>query len=265
MHRVKAIVFDVSGVLRDSRVALNQCFIDAFRKHGIEGLNLEQMWHIRGLESFNNLLNATKLLYYTKGRGLEDVLSLPLSQAEAKLMKMMEDSIEIQDGLSLSERNTRIKDIRDEFRTLFASPEAGSGVVLMEGVEEGLKNLRQSGYRLSVLSNSTLAALNRDIGHLYPYFDLPPIAEAEKPNVTQYLKTLSELGLQPHEVAYVGDAVSDIVMARNAGSPSIALMSGMGLKAHLEEANPKYIFHNFHEFAQYAVKDGIIENQVSSN
>ena len=35
-RRVKAVVFDVGGVFRDSERAMHRCFTDAFRKHGLD-------------------------------------------------------------------------------------------------------------------------------------------------------------------------------------------------------------------------------------
>lgn len=44
----KAIIFDVGGVFRDSKIVMNQCFKDAFQKYNISiDLDVNSLYHLR--------------------------------------------------------------------------------------------------------------------------------------------------------------------------------------------------------------------------
>ena len=88
--------------------------------------------------------------------------------------------------------------------------------------------------------------------------------------------------MEPHETAYVGDAVSDVgtydkkvvfvgtsghslwlitgeltlssVMAKQAGSIAVALLCGMGTEAHLRSASPDHIFGSLKDFADHLLQ-----------
>lgn len=90
MERIKAIIFDVGGVFRDSQDLIYLVFEQAFANFGIKGINTftyndkirlgikfekENIYRLRGFESFNDVSNATKAIYVTKGENLEQYLS----------------------------------------------------------------------------------------------------------------------------------------------------------------------------------------------
>ena len=54
--------------------------------------------------------------------------------------------------------------------------------------------------------------------------DAPPAPR--KPDPTTLLRMLDELGVQPSETAYVGDAIVDVHVARNAGVRAIGVSWG---------------------------------------
>lgn len=62
-----------------------------------------------------------------------------------------------------------------------------------------------------------MISLERDVGHLFTYFKFK-IAEAQKPDPSIFLSTLDQYKIDPRSTIYVGDAVSDIVMAKKVSS-----------------------------------------------
>lgn len=244
LSRCKGIVFDVGGVFRDSRYLMHSCFQQSFAKHNIQlEFDRDEVYQLRGMETFNNLKNACKALYVTKGKDLNKFLNDP--NGEDQLNNLIKQH-------KIDE--TLITNISLDFKTLFALPENKDKIILMPGTEEGLKKLKEKGFQLGLLSNSTMKALERDLGHLFHFFQFT-IDEAKKPDTKVYLEALKNLGLSPTDTAYVGDAVSDVTMAHKAGSISVALLSGMGTESQLKAANPKFIFKDFVEFADAATKE----------
>jgi HAD superfamily hydrolase (TIGR01549 family) len=236
----------VGGVFRDSKIVMNQCFKDAFQKYNISiDLDVNSLYHLRGLETFNSLFHSCKALYVTKGKDLKKFLED--TDGEKKLNEIIKNT-KIDEKL--------IENIRDEFKKLFSLPENKDKIILFDNIDEGLKDLNEMNYILGVLSNGTMKSLERDIGNLMHYFKFV-ISESDKPEPKMYLKALKELNIQPTEAIYVGDAISDIVMAKKAVSKSVALLSGMGLENYLKSSNPDYIFKDFNEFVKFVKTNGI--------
>lgn len=143
--------------------------------------------------------------------------------------------------------------VRDEYQRLFASAEVKELIAMYDGAEDGAQRLKACDFVLGVLSNGSLKALERDLGHIFESFAFT-VTEADKPDPTKYLQALKSINVEPHETAYVGDAVSDVVMAKQAGSIAVALLCGMGTEAHLRSASPDHIFASLKDFADHLLQ-----------
>jgi HAD superfamily hydrolase (TIGR01549 family) len=97
-----------------------------------------------------------------------------------------------------------------------------------EGTVEALQQLRQSGYRLGVISNSDgrIEALLQSVG-LAGYFDFiidSHVVGIEKPDPRIFRLGCERAGAAPEEVIYVGDIYEiDIAGARGAGLRAILI------------------------------------------
>ena len=235
---MKHIVFDVSGVLRDTKQLICHSYAVAFAAHGVDvAINPDMVYKLRGLEHFNHLGNSIRLLVGTRG----DIHPSAVSMAGAN--KLLFDEMNgrpVNDDL--------VDQIRTTFRSEFGREENRSHVTMLPGVEAGLERLA-SKYTLGVLSNSNESSLKRDLGHIAHYFKFI-VSDANKPDPTVFLSQLAEHGMHPSEVFYVGDAVSDITLAKASGSIPIALSSGMGCSKHLSKAEPEHLFADFSEMTE---------------
>lgn len=246
--RVAAIVFDVSGVLRDSRVLTHKCFRESFAALAphVAVPGEADLWRLRGVNA--NLRWAVEVL--CAGADVRSALQQPLAACRAAL-----DDAVAREAPSAA----LVSELRKDMRARFSDPSNKALVSLCPGVVDGLPRLARE-YRTTVVSNSTRKSLDRDLPpELQRALTIPPIDEANKPDTARYLEALKGLGLQPGQVAYVGDAVSDVVMARRAGSVAIALTTGMGSPAHLAEARPDYQFDSFAELVHAAMTGPGIE------
>jgi pyrophosphatase PpaX len=68
-----------------------------------------------------------------------------------------------------------------------------------------------------------------------------------KPAAEPVLKVLSALNVAPGEAILIGDGVMDILAARGAGVPSIAVATGPFTSNHLLEAEPDYLLSSIND------------------
>ncbi|KAJ9463163.1 Pyrophosphatase PpaX [Diplonema papillatum] len=237
-RRVKTLVFDVSGVLRDSKQVMKKSYEVAFAEAGVDvKVDIDVIYKLRGLPTFNDLRNSIRLLVGTKG----DIHgSVVRTKTANELLTAEMNGRPVDDALT--ER------IRTSFRIEFSRRENHPLVTILPGVEEGIPALAKR-YTLGVLSNSTKESLQRDLGHLATHFSFM-VCDAAKPDPAVYLDTLRKHAIDPEETAYVGDALSDVQLAKASNSVSVALLSGMGTEKHLQGVNPDFICKDFTEFTQ---------------
>ena len=101
-----------------------------------------------------------------------------------------------------------------------------------DGILETLKELRQQGCRIAVVSNKMMAATQELCRHFFP--DIVEVAlgehEAEgirkKPAPDTVIAALRELGVGKEGAVYVGDSDVDIQTAAKAGLPCISVLWG---------------------------------------
>ncbi|MGB7983339.1 MAG: HAD family hydrolase [Candidatus Nanopelagicales bacterium] len=120
----------------------------------------------------------------------------------------------------------------DRFHEALA--EAVRGIDPYPGVVELLVALRDAGVRTGVATNSDgrSAAVVLGAHGLVEHFDTVvtvDLVTAPKPDPASIMLAVSRLGVAPGEVAYVGDAPSDMVAARVAGVMGVA--AGWGHQA----------------------------------
>lgn len=101
-----------------------------------------------------------------------------------------------------------------------------------DGVPEALRELRNRGCQLAVVSNKMMAATQELIHHFFPDTIAVAIGEHEaegirkKPAPDTVFAALRELGVGQEGAVYVGDSDVDIQTAENAGLPCISVLWG---------------------------------------
>lgn len=114
------------------------------------------------------------------------------------------------------------------------------------GVREMLRLLEERGVQLGVLSNKTESITQKVVDNYFP--DVPfrcvfgrvddrPL----KPDAAAGAPVLEALGLQPDEIAYVGDSGSDMVFARNAGMVAVAAPWGYRSREELVASGAQHV------------------------
>ena len=110
-----------------------------------------------------------------------------------------------------------------------------------EGIPELLKELKQRGKRMAVVSNKFCAATQDLCRHFFPDTIEVAIGEHEaegirkKPAPDTVIEALRQLGVGKEQAVYVGDSDVDLMTARNSGLPCISVLWGFRDKDFLIE------------------------------
>ena len=96
------------------------------------------------------------------------------------------------------------------------------GAVPYPGMEDALRRIRAAGIRQAVVSSKMHRQYEIDMGRygMDAYMETAVLAEdteRHKPDPAPILECLRRMGLRPEEVIYIGDTLSDLQAARNAG------------------------------------------------
>jgi phosphoglycolate phosphatase len=103
-------------------------------------------------------------------------------------------------------------------------------LVLFEGANTLVDRLVEQGYMLAVATGKTRKGLDRAFAHsgLGPRFHDSRCADEchSKPHPQMLLELMSAFGVAPERTLMIGDTTHDLLMARNAGTASLAVSYG---------------------------------------
>jgi HAD superfamily hydrolase (TIGR01662 family) len=117
---------------------------------------------------------------------------------------------------------------------------------VFEGMRETLLMLRNRGYRLGVVTNTSLARVSVDVEYLRLDGMVDVLVTSDdtrerKPHPAPLLKAAEKLEMHPRSFAYVGDYVGDMMAAHAAGMLAVAaLWGGIFARETLLAAQPDY-------------------------
>ena len=106
-----------------------------------------------------------------------------------------------------------------------------------EGVLELLRELKDEGYALAIVSNKLDSAV-KELAEIY-FQGIVPVAIGEKTGVLKkpapdtVYKALEELRMPADSAVYVGDSEVDVMTAKNAGLPCVSVLWGFRDEAFL--------------------------------
>ncbi len=120
------------------------------------------------------------------------------------------------------------------------------------GVHECLQALQAAGIPLALITNKPAAFLPALLGDkgLADYFQwilggdsLPK----QKPEPDQLLWVLDQAQVQPENSLFIGDSRNDVLAARNAGVPCVALSYGYNHGQPIADENPQWVIDDLRE------------------
>jgi phosphoglycolate phosphatase len=126
------------------------------------------------------------------------------------------------------------------YRRHYFSPAQPPG--LFPGAREAIQRLAEQGYLLAVATGKGRRGLDEGMAEteLGAFFHATRTAEetASKPDPMMLREIMAELGVEPARTLMIGDSEYDMVMARNAGSPAVAVCYGVHPRERLLPHGP---------------------------
>jgi HAD superfamily hydrolase (TIGR01549 family) len=190
---IKSVVFDIDGVLIDSRVAIRAAVINTFKAFGFD---------IPSTESVDALYWATDRMIF------ETLLPSDIPNRHEVINRMVEVELDLYENR-----------FSKEFATVGTS------------VTSTLEELRGMRLRLGIVTNNlrrTALKILSDFG-LLGLFDAVVAADdviEAKPSPKPLIEVCGRLTVDPQEAAYVGDSSSDVIAGERAGVVTILLDKG---------------------------------------
>jgi len=204
MEMIKAVIFDMDGVIIDSHPNINKLFT----KVANQKLKI-------------NILEKEFAKY--PGMRFEDRIKKILSQKGIKII------------------DEKIMDAVDYGRKIYFSGSFIKEIPLFEGIRELLETLKTSGTKIALGTNGSIRTVARvlEINKLKKYFSAIVTfddVEHGKPAPDIFLKAAENLKLKPEECIVIDDAIEGIIAAHSAGMKIIAVASTQK-KEQLREAD----------------------------
>lgn len=124
-----------------------------------------------------------------------------------------------------------------------------------EGVDLGIKNLKNKGYSLGIVTSKRKSTLMKGLKllGLEEYFlclVTPADSKKFKPDPEPILVGCQKLNIKPEEALYVGDSVFDLQAGKAAGTKICGVKYSLTPLAELEELKPDFMVSSLEELAK---------------
>jgi phosphoglycolate phosphatase len=128
-------------------------------------------------------------------------------------------------------------------------------LVLFPGTLEMLQALKARGHRLGVATGKNRRGLDAALAHsqLQTMFDATRTADetAGKPDPLMLHQLMAQLGTTPERTLMIGDTTHDLLLARNAGTPRVAVSFGAHPHESFGPYEPLFVAHSTAELGAW--------------
>jgi phosphoglycolate phosphatase len=210
-----AVVFDFDGTLADTQIDFQ-----GMRKNVVDVLKRVGAWDdaLEGQRYILEMIDAACLLAMRRGLDVDAVRQWALAAAH---------EVEI---------------------------EACSVAPLCPGAADALRRLRDAGLMIGIITRNCQAGVDAVLSrhHLDVDILIPrEVAEAAKPNPAHLLQALDLLGVSPARAAMVGDHVTDIQCAVQAGALPVAVAGASSSPEELSAEGAAFVATNLAEAVDF--------------
>jgi phosphoglycolate phosphatase len=214
MRRFDLIAFDWDGTLYDSTGLIVQCIQDACRDCGVAVPSREQAAYVIGL-------------------GLHDALRHAAPDLAPE----------------------RVPELAGRYRHHYLG--SAEKLVLFDGTLPMLHALKARNHLLAVATGKNRKGLDDALAQsqLHGLFDATRTADEtmSKPHPRMLQELMAELGTTPERTLMIGDTTHDLQLARNAGTPRVAVSFGAHDHESFAEHEPLFVAHSTAELHAWLV------------
>ena len=204
-RRFDLVVFDWDGTLFDSTALIVRCIQAASRDLGVA-------------------VPSDADAAYVIGLGLHDALQHAVP------------------GLPLA----RYPELSKRYRHHYLARQ--DELVLFAGTLAMLQALKERNHLLAVATGKSRRGLDDALAHaqLQGLFDATRTADetASKPDPLMLRQLMAQLGVAPERTLMIGDTTHDLLLARNAGTPRVAVSFGAHESEAFAEYEPLFVAHS---------------------
>ncbi len=204
---IKAVIFDMDGVIVDTEPIYESVNEDFYAKYGIDmqEIDTEKYIGVNLIETWKDLLNNFELKAEFKDYSLEDI-------------------------------------IEDHVHSYYKGLEASNELKLMPGIIEWFKYLKENGYKMIIASSSYQPIIE----YIIQEFGLDDFVEGYvdgnavengKPAPDIFIKAAEKLGLKNEECLVVEDSEHGISGAKKAGSRVVGFKQRQDAEQDLSKAD----------------------------
>ena len=207
MQFIKGVIFDLDGTLINSLDTYSLAFNRTVKRYLLNPIDIRDM-----SDFLNQFLSLDQLL------------------------------TQLYPSLSPEDIKAFMTEMKNEFIAL-----SKDHITLQPHVREVLQTLKGQGMKIGVATGrmSTGASKWRDLKNLGIDCLIDAVVTGgetkPKPDPASLLKCTRELGLSLTECIFVGDSRADVIAAKSAGVPVIAVSTGVASKDQLAEEMPDYM------------------------
>jgi len=215
---IKAFIFDIGGVLIKTDKAILDAIELALRKNNIQFIDRYTVAHGLGKNNYINVKTAVKVSY--TGKDIKE----------------------------------KVEKCFDAFESIFPH-DVTSSFKIFPNVIDTLELLRSKGIKLAVFTgfNRTEAEFLFKRINLSKYFDFIVTVDDVKeprPHPDALILAADRLNVKINECMYVGDAIADIQMAKNAQMTVVCVKTGVQDNNKLKKENPDYFVEDLSEMIE---------------
>jgi phosphoglycolate phosphatase len=131
-------------------------------------------------------------------------------------------------------------------------------LVLFEGTLPMLQALKSRNHLLAVATGKNRKGLDDALTHsqLHGLFDATRTADEtmSKPHPLMLQELMAELGTTPERTLMIGDTTHDLLLARNAGTPRVAVSFGAHDHESFAEHEPLFVAHSTAELHAWLIE-----------
>ena len=213
-RRYDLIAFDWDGTLFDSTMLIARCIQNACRDVG-------------------TTVPSDEAATYVIGLGLHDALKHAAPDLPPE----------------------RVPDLAARYRHHYWASQ--HELVLFPGTLEMLQALKQRQHFLAVATGKNRRGLDDALSHaqLQGMFDATRTADetASKPHPRMLQELMAVFGVAPERTLMIGDTTHDLQLARNAGTPRVAVSFGAHDSSAFDEHEPLFVAHSTRELHRWLI------------
>lgn len=136
--------------------------------------------------------------------------------------------------------------------------QSGKQTVAYEGVDDGLRQLKDAGFTLALVTNKPIRFVPK-ILQSFGWQDLfsevmgGDSLPQKKPDPAPLLHVCEQLKLTPEQAVMIGDSKNDILAGQNAGMDTLGLSYGYNYGQDIRDYHPTAAFDDFQALVNYVI------------